>query len=617
MIETGSNQDFVFASTRRRYSVGASALVKDVATWAREAAEVARDKGGTVHEVVVTSGKALLLVTDPEVGRDVVGAVTRKALGAAPGLDVWGYVEDDDDLKANPDRPMARIGALHGRHAAVRFERLGPKGRFPMRPFLEACVVTGLPAVGVSGVKGVEGPVAAVTSAIQRRADAAVTELRRTYKDAIPKDLSSDLTESGWVAVVHADGNGVGSVIASPPPAGLTSAEAIDQFHAFSGALEKATEAAFARAVELTGEWLGEKASGWLVPLIIGGDDVTFVCAGRAALTLTRNYLREFELETGRDPNRDHVQALAPLLRWGKDNPGCLTAAAGIAFVKPHFPYHAAYALAEELAASAKAVKRHAPGRSAYDFHVLHDSVLSGLDDIRDRLNGGGAAGPGKAQRNPGLEEGPGHVVNVGGAAGRAQAQWNLWCGPFVPASGGPSVPASGPFVPESEDQFVAASAVPVVAVSDVPVVPVSEAPVVPGSSGPESGWAADHDDAWLFRNLKLLGGPRDEQAVSRTTLHAVREALLEDASRGGEEATRRTVLRVMAHARKKGAKAKLKGFLDDCWVPPRPSAEEVDPRPATDPSNVAPRTPGKETRLVTRFVALLDAADVAGGGDD
>jgi hypothetical protein len=569
MIETGSNQDFVLASTRRRYSVGASALVKDVATWAREAAKATREKGGAVQEVVVTSGKALLLVTDAEVGRDVVGAVTERALGAAPGLDIWGYVEDDDDVKANPDSPMARIGALHGRHAAVRFERLGPKGRFPMRPFLEACVVTGLPAIGVSGAKGVDGPVAAVTSAIQRRADAAVTDLRRTYGRAIPKDLSSDLTESGWVAVVHADGNGVAGVIASPPPTGLTSAEAIEQFHAFSAALEKATEAAFARAVELTGEWLGEKASGWLAPLIIGGDDVTFVCEGRAALALTRNYLREFELETGRDPGRDHVAALAPLMRWGQDNPGYLTAAAGIAFVKPHFPYHAAYDLAEELAASAKAVKQQAPGRSAYDFHVLHDSVLTGLDDIRDRLNGGGAA-PGKAQRNPGLQEGPGHVANAGGAAGRGQAQWNLWCGPFVPAS-----------------------------------------------DEPEAGWVADHDDAWLFRNLKLLGGSRDGQVVSRTTLHAIREALLEDAAHGGGEATQRTVLRVKAHTRKKDAKEKVDRFLDDCWVPPRTPAEGIGPRPAAGSSNVAPRTPAKGTRPVTRFVALLDAADVAGGGDD
>ena len=63
---------------------------------------------------------------------------------------------------------------------------------------------------------------------------------------------------------------------------------------------------------------------------------------------------------------------------------GGLTAAAGIAYVKPHHPFSAAYGLAEELTASAKRWKR-AAGRevSSLDLHVAFESTLTDLAGLR------------------------------------------------------------------------------------------------------------------------------------------------------------------------------------------------------------------------------------------
>jgi hypothetical protein len=69
-----------------------------------------------------------------------------------------------------------------------------------------------------------------------------------------------------------------------------------------------------------------------------------------------------------------------------------LSACAGVAIVKPHFPFFSAYELSEQLLKSAKSVKRHvrSGGKafpcSAMDFHPLYDASFTDLIDIRKRL---------------------------------------------------------------------------------------------------------------------------------------------------------------------------------------------------------------------------------------
>jgi len=382
LIESGSNQEFLFQSTRRRFQVGASALLTDLAAWVADATA-----GEDVDTVVCTSSKALLLVGDSDVGRDIVRDVTQRALKVAPGLDVWGFVEQDDQA----GEPMSRLGQLHTDHSSVRHTRPSPKLRFPMQPFLETCRITGLPAAGTikeprpkPGDQGTQATsekrkrfaASATAAAVFARAGRQHKSLRdpeEGFGDAVLSDLSADVLNAGWVAVVHADGNRIGDVISR-----IETTAALSEF---SKALQDATRGAFKDAVGSVTD-----RRNWLVPLIIGGDDVTFVCDGRVALRVVSAYLTAFETRTATG-----VLAEAARAATGQ---GHLTASAGIAFVKPHFPFHAAYQLASELADEAKTVKQEAPGRSAYDFHVLHDSVVRPLSQVRASMAAAGWAGP-------------------------------------------------------------------------------------------------------------------------------------------------------------------------------------------------------------------------------
>jgi hypothetical protein len=126
-----------------------------------------------------------------------------------------------------------------------------------------------------------------------------------------------------------------------------------------------------------------------VVPLVLGGDDLTVLMDGRYALLFARAFLAAFEKKTA-EGDLIHRVAQKAL------NAGRLSACAGVALVKPHFPFHNAYDLAEALLKSAKTVKRRVTHRgspntpyscSALDFHILFDSVHTELDDIRERLS--------------------------------------------------------------------------------------------------------------------------------------------------------------------------------------------------------------------------------------
>ena len=109
-----------------------------------------------------------------------------------------------------------------------------------------------------------------------------------------------------------------------------------------------------------------------VVPLVLGGDDLTVVCDGRQAMGFTKTFIAAFERETEADSTISAVMKKTPCQ-------GKVTSCAGVAIVKPHFPFHASYALAEELLKSAKKCKPN----SAIDFHMLYDASGADLERIR------------------------------------------------------------------------------------------------------------------------------------------------------------------------------------------------------------------------------------------
>src|SRR5690606_35336429 len=85
-------------------------------------------------------------------------------------------------------------------------------------------------------------------------------------------------------------------------------------------------------------------------PLLLGGDDLTFVCDGRIALDLAVTAIGEFAKHRIPHLGDDGGETI-------------LSACSGVALVKPHAPFHRSYELADALCASAKREARAWPPR--------------------------------------------------------------------------------------------------------------------------------------------------------------------------------------------------------------------------------------------------------------
>ena len=438
LLETSGNQRFIFATNMLREHVGASELIyragrqwvldamKDVTglqIWDDEPEKLVENlcseernpcvKDESLAEVIVAvSGRALLLTRTEKIAQGLVTAVTTRALKEAPGLDCCGAVVpfewDSQSIHDVITEAHARFDLAHG-------QLPGPALRFPRLPIVAPCRTSGLPAADLAELLDERPfPLSRVSKVKWDIADDAFKRKRQELGiDKVdlrmPKnisDLERLVPNLDWLAVVHADGNGVGQMLlnfkylcgaAAIADIAQSNAHYVDALRRFSLALHQCGLAACRYALEKLADRTSKEKIVALVPLIAGGDDLTVVCDGKIALTFARDYLKSFEEETARaDLHEGIIREIA-----GNANSGypSLTACAGIAIVKPHFPFHAAYDLAEDLCQSAKVVKevvKTSEGAtipcSALDFHVLYDSSAFALDPIREKLwaDGGG-----------------------------------------------------------------------------------------------------------------------------------------------------------------------------------------------------------------------------------
>ena len=148
------------------------------------------------------------------------------------------------------------------------------------------------------------------------------------------------------IAVIHIDGNGLGSLIRN-----LTT-----PISEFSKNLDKATKEAFKKA---------NKKHYKLREVILGGDDVSVICNADIALQFTKDFLENFEKETEN--------------RLGSK----LTACGGIAICNEKYPFHYAIDLAEELCAIAKKDSKKINEKlapSSFMFHNVQSSNFESWD---------------------------------------------------------------------------------------------------------------------------------------------------------------------------------------------------------------------------------------------
>jgi len=199
-----------------------------------------------------------------------------------------------------------------------------------------------------------------------------------------PQELQ-ELVGNGYLALVHADGNNVGK---SKPG---TPAEDAHFFYENRVVLRRGVQAAINRSCDhdaprRTAEEAKNGASGKpvkvfapLVPLMIGGDDLLFVCRAEIALPFIVALCEELEA----------IQ---------KERSGYkLTLGVGVVFARQKVPIHRLHEVTDQLASSAKRRYRGVQNagekaRSVVDWAVYSTSWVDDPEEVRQRdwLHGSG-----------------------------------------------------------------------------------------------------------------------------------------------------------------------------------------------------------------------------------
>ncbi|MFN3849595.1 MAG: Cas10/Cmr2 second palm domain-containing protein [Spirosomataceae bacterium] len=196
--------------------------------------------------------------------------------------------------------------------------------------------------------------------------------------DKIPFDLNQ-ITKgksNSWIAVIHADGNGLGSLLQKlgEKLKEKTIEEAKSVFAEFSVKLDLATQTAAKNAFNSLNS---SETKYPLRPIILGGDDITLIIRADLAYDFTVEFLKQFETQT--------KEQLSSLNGIHADFEKGLTACAGIAYIKDSYPIHYGLHLAEQLTKKAKMaskkIDRSLPP-SSLSFYKVQSSFIEDMEDI-------------------------------------------------------------------------------------------------------------------------------------------------------------------------------------------------------------------------------------------
>ncbi len=439
LIETSGNQNYIFSTNKLKENIGASELTYLAGTkWVLESVdkvnkstkllglfkngEELRDKllndkilnppidtnnDIKVEVIVATSGKALLLTKEEKTAKEIIQYVTLKALKEAPGLDICGVIHEFNWDKNDLGDVNTQI---HQKFATIRSKRPAPDLRFLRLPIINECTTSGLPASELDFDSENKSVISVVSSSKRHSSEKGLERIRELLKKEKPdinfpgsiRELIEylDNQQGIWLSVIHADGNGLGEIFLKfqnfinnqNQNCAVDNRNYVDKLRRFSIALDICTEKAFISALDAF-ESTDNKNFATIIPLVLGGDDLTVVCDGKIAIEFTKKFLTAFEKET-KCQSQEHLDGIIPEIAEKALGISHLSACAGIAIIKPKFPFSVAYELAENLMQSAKDVKKKVThpetGKpypcSALDFHILYDSSSVDFKSIRSKI---------------------------------------------------------------------------------------------------------------------------------------------------------------------------------------------------------------------------------------
>lgn len=366
-------QEFIFKTNELKDIVGASELVNQICKEAFEEFTEPDEKS-----IIRSAGNIKHVFDSEERCRKAVREFPKKIMEMAPGITISQAVVRGDGKPYNEI-----VNELESRLKAQRNSQVVS---YPGILAMQRVRSTGLPSVGVVNSEHVD----LATKAKKRTASSEnINSTKNLCKvcfgveiqhEKIAYDIEKITKHNAWIALIQVDGNDIGRIVQK-----IGNNE--EQSREFSQLLSEATIGAARQAFDKISK-LYDFDNDPVIPIrpiILGGDDFAAICRADVAVDYVKEFLIGF---------RDHTTRLLGQILMDlnvyQDGSNCLSAAAGIAFIKSSFPFYYGYALAKDLCDTAKLESKKGLGEMVLTkpclmFHKVQDSFVESYKFISER----------------------------------------------------------------------------------------------------------------------------------------------------------------------------------------------------------------------------------------
>ncbi len=412
LLDTVSIQDFIFRSNELRENLGASCLIEEVYSEflvhgltkvtninledEQRNLNLWEDLDSSKYDIskrfnygYIGGGNALLFFENEKYASEFIKEWTKILLINVPGLTtavaLEVFSEDEPEFRKKLDDLFEKLKKNKNEHIPITL--------LPRHGITTECHSSGESAE-VYNLRS-KAYVSAGTNARIEAAKRSKEEQKKKYKALFGKEqycFTNELDQLGGIsgedshiAIVHIDGNDVGER--------FKKAKSLNDIEKLSKLMKKTTEKAFEEVIRVTiknydnimlslgfdpeskdpqRQYPKNKNNEKILPIrliILGGDDVTFVCDGKLGIFFAKIFIEAYEKSKGVHNEK-------------------LTACAGVAIIKTKYPFYRGVSLANELCGNAKKVRKDPDkgdlNSSYLDFQISLGGVIGGLHKIRD-----------------------------------------------------------------------------------------------------------------------------------------------------------------------------------------------------------------------------------------
>lgn len=359
MYDVRGIQDYIYKTAKVQDAIGASAIVEDIISEAlKEAVEkeelsydlewydengvlpygVSKASDTDVQVLYIGGGNAFVSFKDEDICQRINHRMSRYVLEKTYSLQLAIAVTDQTKNYAKDYKnifdEMVRVKA--------NMEVSKPFGALPV---MDVEIKTGLPACPVEKKDG----------------DKAIGTSRETYLKKAKEDQVRDLIQRAKIfdnyveskgvdstlAVVHIDGNNMGLRIRKLIDGIKDYGKAVNKMREISYCINHSYKSVYEQMENqfnrYAGKGDGKKKQYNVLKILTAGDDITYVCKGKYALSTVEYFCKEIgELTMNGGTSKEDINLYG------------FSVCAGVAYIGSHFPFSVGYEVAEACCDSAK-----------------------------------------------------------------------------------------------------------------------------------------------------------------------------------------------------------------------------------------------------------------------